>query len=172
MATLSIDRPAGEFLLLQRLEVEDHVQHRAEQRIGTVGIGAIGATPVVAILIAPLESFAEVVVVVVLPHVAAVEAVVGVLIGEGSPVVEAPVVLLVRAPCLVTFLVPGVRGLPEPVGAVLIGLVVGVAPAVLVGRRRVVERVVIVVVAVIREARLLLAQLLVVRLLVAVMGLS
>jgi hypothetical protein len=67
---LSMDRPPGH-ALPQRLEVEDHIQHCAEQRIRTDGIGAIGTAFVVVILIATLKAFAEIVVIVVLPYIAA-----------------------------------------------------------------------------------------------------
>ena len=66
---LSMDRPAAR-ALRQRLEVEDQIQHSAEQRIRTIGIGAIGTAFVVAILIATLKAFAEIVVVVVLLYIA------------------------------------------------------------------------------------------------------
>ncbi len=113
----------------------------------------------VAIFITTLEALTEVVVIIVLAYVITIIAVVGVLIGIRLCVVGIPVVLPVCPSSIVAFLIAVIDGLPEQIRAVLVCLVVAAAAIVTIIRRRVEVRIsAVVMIAIILDAQLLLAQ--------------
>src|SRR6185369_8169166 len=79
-----------------RLQIQDRRQHFAENGVLSVGVPAVTLLALVAVVVAPPESFAEVVAVIVRIDVTALVAVIGVLIGIRVSVARFPTVLAVR----------------------------------------------------------------------------
>jgi hypothetical protein len=111
-----------------------------------VRILTILITAAVAVFIATLEAFAEIIVVVVLGQIVATVAVVRVPIGIRVALVGMPAILPICLSGAEAFLVAVVYSLPEQVCAILIRLVVPAATIVTITRSRVVVRITIVVV--------------------------
>jgi hypothetical protein len=116
------------------------------------------AAPIAIIITAP-EALAEIVVVGVLVDIIAGVAIVRVLVGEGVLITGTPPVHPVRLPGLEAFRITIVHGLPEQVCAILIYLIIGARTKVSISRSRIEIWIsVIIMVAVIPETYLLLAQ--------------
>ena len=156
--------------LSKRLKAEDSRHHDLQHAIPAVRVAAVVVAAGVAVFIAATETLAEIEVVVVLVYVIAAIAVVGVLVGIRILVAGTPPILSVGPPGAEAFLVAVVHGLPENVCTVLVDLVVVAATTVPIDGSGVVIRIMIVIVVpIVPETRLLLAQTLCVVLLRAIL---
>src|SRR5690606_27118880 len=123
-----------------------------------------------AVLVAALETLAEVIRVLVVADVVAVVAVACVAVAVAAAHVIAPAVLAVGPPRVEALPVAALHGLAHQFGAVAVGLVPAAAVGIAVAGRRPVVRVAVVVPAGAAPATLLLAQAGLVLALVAVLG--
>jgi hypothetical protein len=118
-----------------RLQIQDRRQHFAENGVLSVGVPAVTLLALVAVVVAPPESFAEVVAVIVRIDVTALVAVIGVLIGIRVSVARFPTVLAVRFSGAKSFVVTELDRPLEHPRAVLVRFVVPATARVSVARR-------------------------------------
>lgn len=153
---------------MQRPQVDDHLQNIAEDPEVAAYADPVAIAAVVTVLISAAESFAEVVVVLVLFYIEAGVTVIGVLVRIRALIIEAPAVQPVGLAGLKTLVVAIVHSVLENLRGVAIHLVIPPATRIAKARSGVEIRIAVVIVRILK-GELLLAKALEILLLKAVL---